>query len=101
MCIPYYFLCILNVIVCQNKYTRDAQNLSNYIHKISPYNYEEDIFDVQQDKRITLNEFEKKLGKNSLGYRAAVQPGPAVPTAAGGPGEPRAAVLPELLTVAV
>ena len=44
----------------RNKVINSKIDDTNYIHKISPYNYEEDIFDVQQDKRITLNEFEKK-----------------------------------------
>jgi hypothetical protein len=39
----------------------------NYIYKISQYNFEEDIFDVQQNKRITLPEFEKMyLNKDKI-----------------------------------
>jgi len=39
----------------------------NYIYRISSYNFEEDIFDVQQNKRITLPEFEKMyLNKDKI-----------------------------------
>ena len=39
----------------------------NYIYRISSYNFEEDIFDVQQTKRITLPEFEKMyLNKDKI-----------------------------------
>lgn len=51
----------------RNKVINSKIDDSNYIHKISTYNYEEDIFDVQEDKRITLSEFEKKyLSKDKI-----------------------------------
>jgi len=51
----------------RNKVINSKIDDSNYIHKISTYNYEEDIFDVQKDKRITLSEFEKTyLSKDKI-----------------------------------
>jgi hypothetical protein len=40
----------------------------NYIYRISPYNFEEDIFDVQENKRITLSEFESSYLKKDKVY---------------------------------
>ena len=54
--------------VGRNKVIDSKIDASNYIQKISPYFYEENLFDVKNDCRISLDDFKKKYFKKDKIY---------------------------------